>query len=178
PAGRTRTEIVASVPWTTCFGMKVKPIPAVRAEAAPAETASTAAAIAVRRAAVGIGIPLFKAWPHTLELVVRSFIARTSEGRIPWTRVEPSYGAQAAPPRPRRGPAAPAGPVCRKVLARQRRARLEHRLQAAEHIAPAARHALGRLRRVLEPVVHDGQLHDAVVCGLDLPADAGVRLLR
>jgi hypothetical protein len=74
----------------------------LRAEAGPAETATTAtAAIAVRRAAVAIGISLFKAWPHTLELVVsRSSPERAKAASLGRGLERDAYGVQAVPTAP------------------------------------------------------------------------------
>src|SRR3954451_10618905 len=59
-----------------------------------------------------------------------------------------------------------------------RAAGLEQRLQAADHAHPAlAADGLGGARCALQPIVGDGQLADAVLVGLDLPADAALALL-
>src|SRR5262245_19781737 len=53
----------------------------------------------------------------------------------------------------------------------ERLARLEQRLQAAEHVAPAAGDTCRGLRRRLELVVDDRELRHAALLRLDLPGD-------
>src|SRR5215210_998912 len=58
----------------------------------------------------------------------------------------------------------------RRATSRKRLARLEQRLEAAEHAHPArAGDARRRLRRAFEPIVHDREEAHAVLAGLDLP---------
>src|SRR5688572_5010778 len=76
------------------------------------------------------------------------------------------------------GDPARAGPPAFWWSTFERLARLEQRLQPAEHVAPATRHALGGLGGRLKLVVDDGQLRDASLLRLDLPRDPAVRLGR
>src|ERR671933_574348 len=56
-----------------------------------------------------------------------------------------------------------------RVCLCQRLARLEQRLETAEHVHPAACDALRRLRSALEPVVRHREPRDAALLLVDLP---------